>query len=290
MFNPSNAMIDHCIQSLQVGYWQTFSKRHLEAVDEYAQLISQSAAVSLRAIASTDALYHNLEHTILVTLVGQEILRGKQLQQGNISCRDWTHFILALLCHDIGYVKGVCGLDDIEQRTYAVGKGDRTVVIAPGATAASLAPYHVDRGQQFVAETFAHQPLLDITLISQAIELTRFPVPLTESHQNTASLAGLARAADLIGQLSDPHYLEKIPALFYEFAEVGADRALGYRHPGDLRSGYPAFFHQVVLPYIEPALSLLRATQKGQQILHHLYANVHTVEQELSAIHPVCVG
>ncbi|HBB33823.1 MAG TPA: metal-dependent phosphohydrolase, partial [Cyanobacteria bacterium UBA9273] len=56
----------------------------------------------------SDALYHNVEHTILVTLVGQEILRGKHIRDGGVSCEDWLHFIISLLCHDIGYVKGVC--------------------------------------------------------------------------------------------------------------------------------------------------------------------------------------
>lgn len=32
---------------------------------------------------------------------------------------------------------------------------------------------------------------------------------------------GLVQAADLIGQLSDPRYLKKISALFYEFQETG---------------------------------------------------------------------
>jgi hypothetical protein len=53
------------------------------------------------------------------------------------------------------------------------------------------------------------------------------------------------RAADLIGQLADPHYLRKLPALFYEFLETGTAARLGYNTPGDLRDGYPAFFWQV---------------------------------------------
>jgi hypothetical protein len=40
-------------------------------------------------------------------LVGQEVLRGKHLREGGISPRDWLHFIISLLCHDIGYVRGI---------------------------------------------------------------------------------------------------------------------------------------------------------------------------------------
>ncbi|MFO1058254.1 MAG: hypothetical protein U1E53_14955 [Dongiaceae bacterium] len=42
------------------------------------------------------------------------------------------------------------------------------------------------------------------------------------------------RAADLIGQLADPLYPGRRNALFHAFAEIGADKKLGYANPGDL--------------------------------------------------------
>src|SRR5207237_927962 len=127
-----------------------------------------------------------------------------------------------------------------------------------GATDASLTAYHVDRGQQYVAENFADHPLIDIKRVQRNIELTRFPVPNDEEHQDTYGYPGLTRAADLIGQLSDPRYLQKIPALFYEFEETGTNQQLGYRHPGDLRAGYPTFYRQVVYPFIQNGLGYLK--------------------------------
>ena len=50
-------------------------------------------------------LYHNIDHTIMVTLAGQEILRGKQLNEGQLGPDDWLTYTLATLFHDIGYVK-----------------------------------------------------------------------------------------------------------------------------------------------------------------------------------------
>ncbi|HEY9640036.1 MAG TPA: Npun_R2479 family HD domain-containing metalloprotein [Coleofasciculaceae cyanobacterium] len=282
MFNPSATLITQCIKSLQAGYRHTYG----DLKPAYAELIGQVATSVLWAIARSDALYHNIDHTIAVVLVGQEILRGKQLQESNVSCQSWAHFIISLLCHDIGYVKGVCRQDRIEQRTYATGINHQTIVIAPGATDASLTAFHVDRSKLFVIETLANQPLLDLAVINHNIELTRFPVPKDDLHQDIASDAGLARAADLIGQLSDPYYLEKIPALFYEFEEAGTNQTLGYRHPGDLRANYPAFFHTVVCPYIRPALHYLQATPKGEHTVISLYANLFKVEQEGMALVP----
>ncbi|NEQ66839.1 MAG: metal-dependent phosphohydrolase, partial [Symploca sp. SIO2D2] len=112
----------------------------------------------------------------------------------------------------------------------------------------------------------------------------RFPVPKDEAHQDTGNYPGLARAADLIGQLSDPRYLYKLPALFYEFQETEATKAFGYNHPGDVRKNYSNFFWNVVYQYIQPALGYLEITSCGKQIIANLYANVFRVESENSLL------
>src|SRR5687767_7360813 len=47
--------------------------------------------MALESIANSDALYHDVEHTIMVTLVGQEILKGKHLHAGGVTPRDCGH-------------------------------------------------------------------------------------------------------------------------------------------------------------------------------------------------------
>ena len=46
-----------------------------------AHEIDATAQVALECISNSDALYHNLEHTMLVTLVGRDILRGRALTE-----------------------------------------------------------------------------------------------------------------------------------------------------------------------------------------------------------------
>jgi hypothetical protein len=41
--------------------------------------------------------------------------------------RDWLHFIVSLLCHDIGYVRGVC-LSDGNGRYVSNEQGDLQIV------------------------------------------------------------------------------------------------------------------------------------------------------------------
>ena len=47
----------------------------------FATILDAAARLIIERISTSDALYHNVEHTILVTLVGQDILRGKLLHQ-----------------------------------------------------------------------------------------------------------------------------------------------------------------------------------------------------------------
>ena len=69
----------------------------------FSGVISFVAQLALENIATNDAAYHDVNHTIMVTRAGQEILRGRHISVGGVSPRDWLHFIVPLLCHDIGY-------------------------------------------------------------------------------------------------------------------------------------------------------------------------------------------
>lgn len=274
MFNATELLINNLVEQLHAGYRRTYGGwKH-----DYEDIIAWAGTMALENIANSDALYHNIEHTILVTLVGQQILRGKHIREGGVSCEDWLHFTISLLCHDIGYVKGVCRQDRPEEGLYATDSNSPMVRLPPGATDASLNPHHVDRGKLFIEERFGGHKLIDADVIKNNIELTRFPIPADRDHQDTINYPGLVRAADLIGQLSDPRYLLKAGALFYEFEENGANKALGYRNPGDLKQNYAKFFWNVIYPYIIPSLYYLRVTQQGKQIISNLYSNVFEIE------------
>ncbi|RLC67028.1 MAG: metal-dependent phosphohydrolase [Chloroflexi bacterium] len=274
MFNTQRLIIEHFVEELRKTYQQNYG-----ATDPpYGEITAWVGRLALENIANSDMLYHNVEHTIMVTLVGQAILQGKHLLEGGVTPRDWFHFIAALLCHDIGYVRGICR-DDRDGR-FATGVEGKTIAIPPGATDASLTPYHLDRGTTFVRERFGKRLLRDIDaeLIVSFIEMTRFPPQSDEADQNPSGYPGLARAADFIGQLGDPNYLKKIPALFYEFEEIGANEKLGYESPGDMRSNYARFYWNVISPYIQDALRYLRVTQEGKQWIANLHSHVFAVE------------
>ena len=242
---------------------------------EFATLIDAGARLLIERIGSSDALYHDVEHTILVTQVGQQIIRGKLLFQ-SVEPEDWAHFIFALLCHDIGFVRGACAADDAS--SVVIDESGQRFKLPRGASDAVLAPYHVTRGKIAVRERFAGHRLLDCDRIARAIELTRFPVPDDQDHKETDTEAGLVRAADLIGQLADPDYPSKLNALFHELNETGNAEKMGLSNPADLVERYPAFFWSAVEPFIGDGLRYLSMTTEGKRWVATLFGNVSMAE------------
>ena len=273
-FNATELLIDTFVRQIREGYRRTYGGYK----SDYEDIVGWAGNMALENIANSDALYHDVEHTILVTLVGQEILRGRHIREGGVSCEDWLHFLISLVCHDIGYVKGVCRQD--REGLYATGQNGDMVNLPEGCTDASLTPYHVDRAKLFIDERFGGHKLIDAQVIKRNIELTRFPIPKESDHQDTINYPGLVRGADLIGQLSDPRYLKKVSALFYEFEETRFNEKVGYKSPGDLRRNYHKFYWNGVYPYIKDALRYLTLTQQGKQIVANLYSNVFVVEHD----------
>src|SRR5512143_595593 len=244
--------------------------------------VQSAARLALDCIGNSDALYHNVEHTMLVTLVGYDILRGRQLLiETNAS--DYAHLIFACLFHDIGYVRGILKGDSADG--YIIDAKGNKAKLPRGSSDAALKPYHVDRSKLFVLDRAAQHKSLDATRIANAIEFTRFP--LTHVANDSDGEEGmLVCAADLIGQLGDPHYLRKANALYYEFEEVGMNKQLGYGSPADLIDLYPQFYWDSVSTQIQDAIRYLNVTSDGRQWIANLYSNIFRAERELNLSGP----
>jgi hypothetical protein len=232
-----------------------------------AEVIPFAARLTLECIGNSDALYHNIEHSMLVTLAGHDILIGRQMLRQTTPA-DYANFIAACLTHDIGYVRGILQGDDNE--SYVADLSGRTVRLPRGSSDAALAPYHVDRSKLFVFERLDGSEEVDAGRIARAIEEEGL----------------LLRAADLIGQLGDPNYLKKANALFYEFEEIGLNKTLGYDTPADVVYKYPQFYWSNVAPQIQTAIHYLNVTSRGRQWIANLYSNVFRAERELNLSGP----
>jgi hypothetical protein len=254
-----------------------FGSTHTSLIEHVASI----ARVALECIGNSDALYHNVEHTMLVTRVGYDIIKGRALLKPT-SPNDFAHLIVACLLHDIGYVRGLLSGDGADG--YLIDGNGGKLKLPRGASDAALLHYHVDRSKFFVKDHLSCSDFLDATRIARAIEFTRFPESLTQPEDENNEEGFLVRAADLIGQLGDPHYLRKANALYYEFEEAGLNKQFGYSSPADLRDLYPQFYWEKVSPHIQSALHYLNVTSSGQQWVANLYSNVLRAERNLNPI------
>jgi len=98
--------------------------------------------------------------------------------------------------------------------------------------------------------------------------------------------ASILRAADLIGQLGDPHYIRKANALYHEFEEAGLNKELGYDNPADLVHKYPQFYWNGIAPNVQTAIRYLNVTTSGRQWIANLYSNVFRAERDIGLSGP----
>ena len=167
IYNISEVFISLLEQSRQVIF--------PESPNQYSGIISDAVHTSLSLINKSDALYHDVEHTCMVTLCGQDILLGKKLLEGQLQASDWLHFTIALLFHDIGYVRNILN-GDTDNIQIIDRDGVQTIQLTDDATDASLTPYHVERGELFLRQR-VWNPEIDIDFLCDLIGFTQFPVP-----------------------------------------------------------------------------------------------------------------
>ncbi len=253
-------------------------RRYGSSNNQLVEIVPSIARIALECIGNSDALCHNVEHTMLVTMAGHDILRGRALHN-HMPAEDYAHIIIACLTHDIGYVRGLFRGDN--QDGYVVDADGRKAALPRGSSDAAMLPYHVDRSKMYVMERLHGIEILDKERIARAIEGTRFPASLPSEDEECDDEAALLRAADLIGQLGDPHYIRKANALFHEFEEAGLNRQLGYSSPADLVNLYPQFYWNLVAPHVQTAIRYLNVTSNGRQWIANLYSNVFRAERDI---------
>ena len=269
MFDPNTAVIDAFVKHTLTEFQGLFA----ESPPAQVNALERAARTALESLLNCDCPYHDLQHTILVADVGQTILHGRQLARGDLSSSDWLHAVVAMFFHDIGYLRDLLPEDSADE--CVVETNGRRITPPKGSTDAFMTPYHVTRGGIYVQERFAQDPAIDTNIVADCIEMTRFPVPDTSAYADTDTLPGLVRAADLIGQMADPQYLQKLSRLFAEFVETGEATRLGFDTPNDLRRSFPEFFYVEVQPYIGDGVAYLKRTQKGRQWIANLYHHLH---------------
>jgi len=276
MFNPNRLVIDAFVTDSLHRFREAFPNPD----GKHEAVLEQTVRTALESLLRCDCPYHDLQHTILVADVGQTILRGRLISQGDVLPLDWIHALIAMLFHDIGYIRGL--LREDADNSYVIDAAGNRISLPVGASDAALMQYHVARGCLFIQERFASHPIIDANTIADHIEMTRFPVPATARHQRLDTYGALVRCADLIGQMGDPAYDRKLGKLFSEFVETGESERLGYHNADELRSGFAEFFYDQVYPYLGEGLRFLRQTEDGLQWIASLFHRAESPQNGLA--------
>lgn len=277
MFRPADIVIDALLRRLSDSYDELFPL----APPEYRVALLRVCRIGATHAARTDALYHNLDHTVQVVCVGVEMLKGKMLRDGDVDAHEAMHFICALLLFAIGFNRRLLPLD-IDNR--AIIQPDGTSIDLPdGATDAFLRPYAPERGMMFVRCHFADSPVIDADLLADYIDYTRFP-PCPERQPDLAGFRGLVRAARLIGMVSDPYFMKKLKPLTQEFQESEMLGQLGVADVVEFRANYVQLFWNTLNPLICEGMALLEFTNDGRDRLASM--RLHLLREEhLISIH-----
>jgi hypothetical protein len=151
-----------------------------------------------------DTQYHNLKHTTDTFLAMARIIHGATVMGHPFSAWNITLGLISALLHDTGYI-----LADGEE-----GPGARHTLI------------HIRRSIDFMDAYFAAMGLSteDVDFCRNILRCTGLDVKIDTirfaSNENEI-LGKMLGTADLLGQMADRTYLEKLPFLYDEFKIAG---------------------------------------------------------------------
>ena len=149
--------------------------------------------------------YHDLEHTLAVTLAVFRLLHGAFVRGVSLSAHELTLGLICSLLHDSGLIQTDTDLE---------GSG------------AKYTANHEERSIEFMrgylgAKNFSRQDFDDCAAIITCTKLSMVPADIAFRNESVRMLGNILGSADLLAQMADRKYLEKLLLLFQEFDEAG---------------------------------------------------------------------
>ncbi|NMC75445.1 MAG: hypothetical protein GYA56_13960 [Geobacteraceae bacterium] len=159
--------------------------------------------------------YHDLKHMTDVLLALASLVHGAHAAGVSFRERHVTLSLIAVLLHETGY---------IQRKDDTLGTGGK------------YTPVRIERSIQFVEQYFSDNgyDTKDLHMCRDFIRCTDMELKLGDISfvsKGEETLAKMVATAEIIGQIADRTYLEKLLFLFQELSEV---EVLGYRTELDL--------------------------------------------------------
>ena len=153
---------------------------------------------------SCNTRYHDFSHASESCLALTRIIYGAKYTGRTFSHQNITTSLIAALLHDAGFIQTA---DDTE------------------GTGAKYTATHVTRSESFLAQHAEAYDLSDEDVENGRVMIlhTDLTIPMESIETSTADIKELGEmlgAADLLAQMADRHYLEKLLYLYDEFEEA----------------------------------------------------------------------
>lgn len=182
-----------------------------------------------------DTPYHNLEHTLQVSVCLLRMIQGAVMaRELAFEVTDLMNVLLASFCHDIGYFKQAGDITGTGAKYSAYHEARGALLASEYLAAQGFGWERIQAIQRYILSTGTHRALRYIEF----------------SNEKEKLLAQMLVTADILAQVSDPHYFDRLQNLFLELEE--SDNYMGipiserrYSDVQALEKGTPQFWEEM---------------------------------------------
>ena len=156
---------------------------------------------------ASNTKYHNLEHTCSTALATARLIHGLHVQRQVFSPRIVQLCLIGALFHDTGLIQTEEEVKGTGAQ-YTIGHEDRSIAVM----------------EKYLTENGYSQE--DIRDCGHIINCTEFFFPIEDipfESEEVRTMGKVLGTADLVAQMADKNYQEKLPLLFLEFQEAGME-------------------------------------------------------------------
>ena len=175
---------------------------------------------------ASNTKYHNLEHTCSSALASARLIHALHVQGQVFSQRLVQLCLIGTLFHDTGL---------IQTEEEVKGTGAQHTVGHENRSVALMGKYLAEKG-------YSQEDIRDCGHMIKCTEIS-FPMEdIPFDSEEVRTMAKIVGTADLVAQMADKNYQEKLPLLFMEFQEAGMQ---GFETPLELFSKTEEFYRKV---------------------------------------------
>ncbi len=177
---------------------------------------------------ASNTKYHDLEHTSSVVLAAGRLIHGAFVEGHSFTAKTILLGLLGAIFHDIGFIQADSDVNGSGAK-YTIGHEERSIRFMK---------------EYLSQKSFSEQDLEDCThiIMSTILDLEIKDIPFRSD--DIAMLGKIVGSADLLAQMADREYLEKLFMLFKEFEEAGMP---GYGSELELLQKTQDFYKHVAL-------------------------------------------